>query len=170
MAAFYGTYAYLGDHVRSVHDAGAGVAALVPLAYGVGFGAAGVLDGRVDRVGPARLLLPTVLGLTVVHLALPLAVRSVAALLAVCLLWGLVNHAGLGMLVSLLGERGGTARGPVLALYSAATYGASAVATTALGPLYEARGLSAVGGRRNASVTPAAALDRSPRAAPPGGR
>lgn len=176
MAAFYGTYAYLGDHVRSVHDAGASVAALVSLAYGVGFGAAGLLDGRVDRLGPARLLLPTVLGLTVVYVVLPLAAVSIAALLAVCVLWGLVNHAGLGMLVTLLGQRGGTARGPVLALYSTATYLASAVATTTLGPLYEVRGLTAValvvGAGLLAAVVPASRLRqaRRPQPLPTGGQ
>ena len=144
MAAFYGTYAYLGDHVRSVHGAGAGTAALVSLAYGVGFGVAGLLDGRIDRAGPARLLLPTVLALIGVYLVLPAAARAVPVLLAGCVLWGLVNHAGLGVLVTLLGQRGGPARGPVLALYSTATYLAAALATAALGPLYEARGIAAV--------------------------
>ena len=144
MAAFYGTYAYLGDHVRAVHDGGAGIAALVPLAYGLGFGAAGLLDARIDRTGPARLLLPTVLGLAGLYASLPAAARSVPVLLAVCAVWGLVNHAGLGMLVTLLGERGGTARGPVLALYSTATYLAAAVGTAALGPLYERRGILSV--------------------------
>jgi len=69
MAAFYGTYAYLGDHVRAVHGVGAGAAGLVSLAYGAGFGAAGLLDGRLDRSGPARLLPPTVLVLAGVYLA-----------------------------------------------------------------------------------------------------
>ena len=144
MAAFYGTYAYLGDHVRSLRGTGAGAAALVSLAYGLGFGAAGLLDGRIDRAGPARLLLPTVLALAGVYLALPAASRAVPVLLAVCVLWGLVNHAGLGVLVTLLGQRGGDARGPVLALYSTATYLAAALATAALGPLYEDRGIAAV--------------------------
>lgn len=79
-----------------------------------------------------------------VYLALPAAARAVPVLLAGCALWGLVNHAGLGMLVTLLGHRGGSARGPVLALYSTATYVAAALATAALGPLYEDRGIAAV--------------------------
>ncbi len=120
------------------------MAALVPLAYGVGFGVAGLLDAHVDRIGPARLLLPTVLVLAGVYLSVPAAARAVPVLLAACALWGLVNHAGLGMLVSLLGEPGGHARGPVLALYSSVTYLAAALATAALGPLYEGRGIAAV--------------------------
>jgi len=164
MAAFYGTYAYLGDHVRSVHGGGAGVAALVSLAYGLGFGAAGLFDGRIDRAGPTRLLLPTVLVLVGVYLALPPAARSVPALLGVCVVWGLVNHAGLGMIVALLGERGGAARGPVLSLYSTATYLAAAVATAAFGPLYEGPGIRAVtlaaGGCLLIAALPAARLRR----------
>ena len=76
---------------------------------------------------------------------------------------------GLGMLVTLLGQRGGPARGPVLALYSTATYLAAALATAALGPLYEDRGIAAVtlavsSGLVLAAV-PAARLRRGPGAA-----
>jgi len=164
MAAFYGTYAYLGDHVRAVHGVGAGAAGLVSLAYGAGFGAAGLLDGRLDRSGPARLLPPTVLVLAGVYLALPAAAGALPVLLAACALWVLVNHAGLGLLVTLLGRRGGEARGPVLALYSATTYLAAALGTAALGPGYEAGGLTAVtlaaGAGLLLAVVPAARVRR----------
>jgi len=78
--------------------------------------------------------------------------------------WGLVNHAGLGLLVTLLGRRGGEARGPVLALYSATTYLAAALGTAALGPGYEAGGLTAVtlaaGAGLLLAVVPAARVRR----------
>ncbi|CAA9336969.1 MAG: hypothetical protein AVDCRST_MAG07-2525 [uncultured Frankineae bacterium] len=144
MAAFYGSYAYLGDHVRAVQGTGASTAGLVSLAYGAGFGVAGLLDGWVDRTGPARLLLPTVLVLVGVYAVLPAAAGLPWALLALCLLWGVVNHSGLGMLVGLLSRHGGTARGMVMALYSSATYLAAALATAALGPVYEGLGFPAV--------------------------
>ena len=38
MTAFYGMYAYLGDHLRQALGVSAGTAGLVVLAYGVGFG------------------------------------------------------------------------------------------------------------------------------------
>ena len=80
------------------------------------------------------------------------------------MVWGLVNHAGLGIIVALLGERGGTARGPVLSLYSTATYLAAALATAAFGPLYEGLGISAVtiaaGGCLLIAALPAARLRR----------
>jgi predicted MFS family arabinose efflux permease len=142
--AFYGTYAYLGDEVRSLHGSAASTAGLLALAYGLGCGAATLLDGVLDRVGPHRLLIPVLLLLVPCYAVIPPAVHNLPALLALCLIWGLVNHAGLGTLVVLLARRGGAARGPVMALYSTTTYLAIALATTSLGFLYQADGLAAV--------------------------
>lgn len=144
MGAFYATYAYLGHHVRAEEGAGAAGAGLIALAYGVGFGAAGLLDGRVDRVGPARLLLPSVLALVAVYGLVAPAAGSPGTLLVLAAAWGLVNHLGLSLLVALLSLAGGPARGPVMALYSAVTYLAASLGTAGLGPLYERRGLAAV--------------------------
>ncbi len=58
MTAFYGVYAYLGDHVRGLLGLSATRAGWVVLAYGAGFGLAAFADRAVDRVGPDRLLAP----------------------------------------------------------------------------------------------------------------
>jgi predicted MFS family arabinose efflux permease len=144
MGAFYATYAYLGHHVRAEEGVGAAAAGLVALAYGVGFGAAGLLDGRVDRAGPARLLVPAVLALVAVYGLVPLAAGALPAVLVLAGVWGLVNHLGLSLLVALLSLAGGAARGPVMALYSAATYLAASLGTAGLGPAYERYGLPVV--------------------------
>ncbi len=144
MGAFYATYAYLGHHVRAEEGASAAAAGLVALAYGAGFGAAGLLDARVDRIGPARLLAPAVLGLVGVYVLVPPAAGSAVSLLLLAAVWGLVNHLGLSLLVALLSLAGGPARGAVMALYSAVTYLAAALGTAGLGPVYERHGLTAV--------------------------
>ncbi len=164
MAAFYGAYAYLGDHVRALHGAGAGTAGLVSLAYGLGFGSAAALDGLVDRLGPRRVLAPVVLALVCCYALLPAAAADAPVLLVLCVAWGVVNHVGLGVLVGLLARHGGEARGPVMALYSTATYLAAAVAVTALGPVYEAVGMTGVAAGAAAALllalVPAARLRR----------
>jgi predicted MFS family arabinose efflux permease len=52
MTAFYGVYAYLGDHLRSLLGMTATQAGFVVLAYGAGFGLAMFADRAVDRIGP----------------------------------------------------------------------------------------------------------------------
>jgi predicted MFS family arabinose efflux permease len=167
MAAFYGAYGYLGDHLRAVHAAGAGTAGLISLAYGLGFAAAVALDGAVDRAGPRRVLTPVMCVLVVCYALLPVAAGSIPALLALCVAWGVVNHVGLGVLVGLLAQRGGAARGPVMALYSTVTYLAAALAVVALGPVYEASGMTGVAagaaGALLLAVAPAAAQRRGDR-------
>ncbi len=144
MGAFYATYAYLGHHVRAEEGAGAAAAGLVALTYGLGFGAAGLLDGRVDRAGPARLLVPAVLALVAVYGLVPLVAGALPAVLVLAVAWGLVNHLGLSLLVALLSLAGGAERGPVMALYSGVTYLAASLGTAGLGPAYERYGLAAV--------------------------
>lgn len=169
MAAFYGSYGYLGDHLRAVHAAGAGTAGLISLAYGLGFAAAVALDGAVDRAGPRRVLTPVMCVLVVCYALLPVAAGSIPALLALCVAWGVLNHVGLGVLVGLLAQRGGAARGPVMALYSTVTYLAAALAVVALGPVYEASGMTGVAagaaGALLLAVAPAAAQRRGDRPA-----
>lgn len=144
MAAFYGTYGYLGDEMRTVQGAGASSAGLIAMAYGLGFGAAALLDGIVDRVGPQRLLVPVLILLAGCYGLLPTAAPNLPGLLCLCVAWGLVNHAGLGIVVALLTRRGGDVRGPVMALYSTTTYLATASATASFGLLYQARGLASI--------------------------
>lgn len=52
MAAFYGVYAFLGDHVAGQLGLSTAQTGLLVLSYGVGFGLASLGDGLVDRFGP----------------------------------------------------------------------------------------------------------------------
>lgn len=122
MSAFYGVYAFIGDHLRTELGITAGQAGLVVLTYGLGFGAAGFGDGLIDRIG-ARRLFPLVL--LVIAGVYALMLPAAGSFLAIALLtgaWGFANHFGLNILVLLLSQARPEARGAVLGLNSAVTY------------------------------------------------
>ena len=140
MTAFYGTYAYLGDHLRQALGISSGTAGLVVLAYGIGFGIAGFGDRMVDRLGPSRLL-PMTLGLLVLVYGLMIpAASSLVALAALAFCWGLANHFGLNIIVLLLGRANEDRRGAVLALNSAVSYAGALVGADLFGAAYERGG------------------------------
>jgi len=140
MTAFYGVYAYLGDHLRQALGASSGTAGLVVLAYGVGFGLAGFGDRMVDRLGPSHLL-PFVLGtLALVYGLMIPAASNLVALGAMAFCWGLANHFGLNIIVLLLGRASEERRGAVLALNSAVSYVGALVGAALFGAVYERGG------------------------------
>lgn len=140
MTAFYGMYAYLGDHLRQALGVSAGTAGLVVLAYGAGFGLAGFGDRMVDRLGPHRLLPMTLGALVLVYGLMIPAASSLAALVALAFCWGLANHFGLNIIVLLLGRASDARRGAVLALNSAVSYAGALVGTGLFGAAYERGG------------------------------
>jgi len=144
MTAFYGVYAYLGDHLRQMLGVSSGIAGLVVLAYGIGFGLAGVGDHMVDRVGPLRLLPMTLGALLLVYGLMIQAASSLLALVALAFCWGLANHFGLNIIVLLLGRANEERRGAVLALNSAVSYAGALVGAGLFGAVYERGGFLSV--------------------------
>jgi len=144
MTAFYGAYAYLGDHLRQVLGVSSSIAGLVVLAYGVGFGLAGLGDRMVDRVGPLRLLPMTLGALSLVYGLMIPAASSLVALVALAFCWGLANHFGLNIIVLLLGRANEERRGAVLALNSAVSYAGALVGAGLFGAVYERGGFLSV--------------------------
>jgi len=140
MTAFYGMYAYLGDHLRQALGASSGTAGLVILAYGIGFGLAGFGDRMVDRLGPPRLLPMTLGMLSLVYGLMIPAASSFAALGALAFCWGFANHFGLNIIVLLLGRASDARRGAVLALNSAVSYAGALVGAGLFGAVYERGG------------------------------
>ena len=140
MTAFYGVYAYLGDHLRQALDISPGTAGLVVLAYGAGFGLAGFGDRMVDRLGPPRLLPMTLVALSLVYGLMIPAASSLPALAALAFCWGFVNHFGLNIIVLLLGRASDARRGAVLALNSAVSYAGALVGAGLFGAVYERAG------------------------------
>ncbi|MEQ9606325.1 MAG: MFS transporter [Kiloniellaceae bacterium] len=145
MMAFYGCYTFLTDHLRVSEDLGPSLGGWISLSYGLGFGIAVVGDGLIDRRGPWRVAAPTFLLLAGLMLLLALAANESAwVVVALALPWGVVNHFGLNVLVSLLSSGEAKVRGAVLGLYSAVTYVAHFIAGAGLGLVYAAAGFTAV--------------------------
>jgi predicted MFS family arabinose efflux permease len=144
MTAFYGVYAYLGDHLRQVLGVSSSTAGLVVLAYGLGFGLAGFGDRMVDRVGPLRLLPMTLGALSLVYGLMIPATSSLAALIALAFCWGVANHFGQNIIVLLLGRASEERRGAVLALNSAVSYAGALVGAGLFGAVYEWGGFLSV--------------------------
>jgi len=169
MIAFYGVYAYLGAHLVTALGTSTAGAGLATLAYGTGFGLAVVLDALIDRHGRERVAPWAFAAVTLVYAAMTLAAASAFALIALCLVWGVVNHLGLNLIVGRLTALDGTRRGAILGLNSAVTYAAVFVATLAFRPVFDARGLAACGVLAALCVLPALAdalLVRRRRGAP----
>ncbi|WP_439498749.1 MFS transporter [Bosea sp. (in: a-proteobacteria)] len=157
MAAFYGVYAYVGDHLHRALGLPVSAGGLLALCYGLGFGATVVLDRWIDRLGPARLLPAFFMAVCGVYLLMAAAAASYAALLAVVFGWGMANHAALNALIVRLAALDPARRGAIMGLNSGVTYLALFIGTTGFGPLY-ARSDFATLALLAAALTLAAAL------------
>lgn len=144
MTAFYGTYAYIGDHIHSQLGLPVTAGGMIALAYGLGFGAATFGDRFIDRFGVRRILPVCFLCLSLVYTLLGLAAGSYIMLLAVSFVWGIVNHFGLNLIVAGLCAIDAGQRGAILGLNSAATYLAASLGVLTFGPLYEQTGFAAL--------------------------
>ncbi|WP_144224496.1 MFS transporter [Mesorhizobium amorphae] len=142
MSAFYGIYGYLGDHLHNGLGEPVSANGIVALVYGIGFGAAALLDGIVDRLGPRRVMPFAFLAVGAVYLGFALAGDSFLAVLGLTFLWGLTNHFGLNVLIMRLAAIDPSRRGTIMGLNSAVTYLAVFAGTTGFGPLYASRGFA----------------------------
>ena len=141
MVAFYGSYAFLGTHLTQELGVTTTIAGLAALSYGIGFGAIAPLDRLIDRHGEVETA-PFIFGaLTLAYIGLAAGSENWSGLLAMCALWGAVNHLGLNLIVGALTAIRATQRGTILGLYSAVTYASMFAGTTVYKPLFEANGL-----------------------------
>ncbi|MCB8820130.1 MFS transporter [Microvirga rosea] len=146
MTAFYGVYAYIGDHARRLLGLSATEAGFIVLAYGAGFGFATFGDRFVDRFGAARLfpLVLTIVAAT--YVALIPGVADFRSVMVLAALWGFANHFGLNILVLQLSRSAPDARVAVLALNSAISYAGALVGAALFGLFYDRYGFSMVTG------------------------
>lgn len=144
MTAFYGAYTFVGDHVRAALGLSAGGTGLVVLAYGIGFGAAGLGDGLLDRIGPARALPIALLAVTAVYALMVPPPAGLGPMLALAAVWGLANHVALNSLILLLSAARPDARAGVLGLNSAVTYLGVLVGAGGAAPVYAHGGFAPV--------------------------
>lgn len=143
MTAFYGVYGYLGDHLHKGLGEPVSANGWAALAYGVGFGAAALLDGVIDRLGARRVMPFAYLLVAIVYVAMAAASGSFGLTLAMIAIWGLANHFGLNVLVMRLTALDPSRRGTIMGLNSSVTYLAVFVGTTGFGPLYTGFGFAA---------------------------
>ena len=136
MTAFYGTYAFFGDQLRASLDISTGVAGVVVLSYGVGFGLAALADGLIDRVGPARVLPGALVCVVIIYGVMPVLVTSLGGAVAAAFAWGFVNHFVVNVIVLRLSRISGDQRGAVLGLNSAITYFGALIGALVLGQVY----------------------------------
>jgi DHA1 family inner membrane transport protein len=136
MAAFYGVYAYIGDHLHAALGLPVSANGVVAAAYGLGFGSAAFLDRRIDRFGAGRLLPLIFITLAGVYTAIAAVSFSYPALLAVVFLWGLANHVGLNVLIMRLTALDPARRGAIMGLNSGVTYLALFAGTIGFGAVY----------------------------------
>ncbi|TGV72856.1 MFS transporter, partial [Mesorhizobium sp. M00.F.Ca.ET.149.01.1.1] len=136
MTAFYGVYGYLGDHLHEALGEPVSANGLAAVAYGLGFGAAALLDGVIDRLGARRVMPFAYLLVAAVYVAIALASTAFGLLIVTIAVWGLANHFGLNVLVMRLTALDPSRRGTIMGLNSAVTYLAVTVGTAGFGPLY----------------------------------
>jgi len=142
MLGFYGTYAFIGAHVHDALGRGTDGAGVVTLFYGTGFGLAALVDKYVDRLPQRQAGVLSFSGLTIVYLAQLMFGGTFGLLVAIALIWGIVQHLGLNFAVSRLAALDASQRGAVLGLNSAITYLAVTGGALAFRPAYEAGGLA----------------------------
>lgn len=144
MSAFYGTYAFLGDHLRTTLGLSTGQAGLVVLAYGAGFGLAGFGDAFLDRLGAVRVFPFVLVVIAAIYITMLPATEAYGSSMVIALMWGIANHYGLNVLVLLLSQQRPEARGAILGLHSTVTYTAVFAGPLVLGALYRNHGFHGV--------------------------
>lgn len=156
-SAFYGVYAFLADHVRTLLALSAGQVGFIAFAYGAGFLLAGIAGAPlIERLGPRRAL-PLALGaIALVYLALLPAAHALAAVLTIAAFWGAASQLSLNLLVLLLSRARPDERGAVLGLNTCTTYLGASVGTAIAGTLYTHAGFETLGLCASAAVGMAA--------------
>lgn len=122
MLGFYLTYTYIGAHVTETLGRSTAAAGLVPLIYGLGFGATTLLDRHIDRLGPQNAARPLFIFNVFVYVAMSLASPSFLGLLGLAFVWGFTQHLGLNIAVGRLTALDPEQRGAILGLNSCITY------------------------------------------------
>lgn len=146
MTAFYGSFAFFGEGMRNAFGLSAQGTGLFVLAYGLGFGLAGIGLGLVaPRITRGYILL-VLFGIAGSYGCWRFALVDPRAAFAGAAIWGILNQLGLNALVVSLNRRAAAARGAVMGLNSAVTYSAVFAGPIIMGPVYAGAGFTAVSG------------------------
>jgi predicted MFS family arabinose efflux permease len=135
MTAFYGSFAFYGEGLRQAFGVSAQGAGLFVLAYGLGFGIAGVGLGIISpRISRTYILL-VLAAIATSYAGWSLALTTSSAAFAAAVIWDGLNQLGLNALVVSLNQRAKEARGAVMGLNSAVTYSAVFAGPLVMGPI-----------------------------------
>lgn len=146
MSAFYGSFAFFGEGMRAAFDLSTKGAGVFVMAYGLGFGLAGLgLSFAAPQVN-RRYLLMVLVAIAASYACWHFALMSPVSAFLGTAIWGGLNQLGLNALVVSLNRRAGTARGAVMGLNGAVTYSAVFAGPMLMGPLYESAGFAGVTG------------------------
>ena len=144
MTAFYGSFAFFGEGLRRAFGFSAEGIGVFVLAYGLGFGLAGIGLGLVAPAISRRYLLCALLAVAIGYLGWRVALARPAAAFGMTMAWGFMNQISLNALVVSLARRAPEARGAVLGLNGAVTYSAVFAGPIVMGPLFAAQGFPGV--------------------------
>lgn len=158
MIGFYQSYSFVGDHVRHLHDAGAWLGGAVAASYGIGFGAAILLGGWLDRLGASRLMVPGLVLVAINYGVLPFALLNLWSALLYPFIWGLANHLCMNVLVSFIGSAPPAERSTAMGLFSFITYAAVGLGGAIYGGVYSEAGFMTVSFAAMAGLLAAALL------------
>jgi len=143
MVSFYGVYIFLGSYIQQELDYSAAYAGAAVLAYGFGFGLAGVLLGKLlDIWTPWKVIGPVLLCICGVYFGFLWLSINYWSLLIGCVFWGVFNQIGLNCLVSILTQLDDIQRIRLMGIYSAVSYGGTMVAGLSFGVLYQIGGFN----------------------------
>ncbi len=146
MTAFYGSYAFFGEGIRAAFGLSVQGVGLFVLAYGLGFGLAGLGLGLIAPTITRGYLLLVLLGITTSYAGWGHALTAPVTAFIAAMIWGILNQLGLNALVVSLTRRATGARGAVMGLNSAVTYAAVFAGPVIMGPVHASAGFVAVSG------------------------
>ncbi|MCC9624443.1 MFS transporter [Thalassospira sp. MA62] len=144
MTAFYGNYAYFGDGMRQVFGLSAQGSGIFVLAYGAGFGIAGLVLGMVSPTVSRRYLSCVLIAISVWYCSWFVTLNSQITALVGTSIWGMLNQLGLNGLVVTLNRKAADARGAVMGLNSGVTYSAVFAGPMVMAPIYAGYGFGIV--------------------------
>lgn len=144
MTAFYGAFAFFGEGVRRAFGLTAEGGGLFVLAYGLGFGLAGIALGIVSPRISRGYLLSVLIAIAGIYATLHFSLAEPWMAFTVAIAWGFANQLGLNALVVSLVRRAGPARGAVMGLNSAATYSAVFAGPVLMGYVHQTSGFPGV--------------------------
>lgn len=144
MTAFYGSFAFFGEGVREAFELSTGYTGTYILAYGLGFGLAGIVISIATPQISRGYIMTILVAITASYACWRFALATKELAFVAAVIWGALNQLGLNALVVSLNRCAADTRGAVMGLNSAVTYSAVFAGPLIMGPLYHSAGFPAV--------------------------